>query len=116
MIRKASEATVVVGQKFSGPGEAWSAQILNEGEFAGKGRLFNYMVLKPGVGVGKHRHSGDFEAYYILEGEGRYDDNGKEVVVGKGDITICHDGEEHAIYNAGPEDLKLVALILFTGK
>jgi mannose-6-phosphate isomerase-like protein (cupin superfamily) len=116
MIRRSDAVTTASSQRFGGPGEAWSAQILNEGEFEGRGRLFNRMVLKPGVGIGKHRHTKEFEVYYILKGQGLYDDNGAKVNVGPGDVTVCPDGEEHGILNTGAEDLEMIALILFAGK
>ncbi|GFH62919.1 MAG: putative mannose-1-phosphate guanylyltransferase /mannose-6-phosphate isomerase [Candidatus Desulfovibrio kirbyi] len=116
MIRRADAVTVTICPKFGGPGDTWAAHILNEGEFEGKGRLFNRTVLKPGVGIGKHRHTNEFEVYYILKGEGLYDDNGSKVKVGAGDMTLCPDGEEHGILNTGTEDLEMIALILFAGK
>jgi mannose-6-phosphate isomerase-like protein (cupin superfamily) len=116
MIRRADAVTVTIGPKFGGPGDTWAAQILNDGEFEGKGRLFNRTVLKPGAAIGKHRHTNEFEVYYILKGQGEYDDNGNKVQVGPGDVTICPDGEEHGILSTGKEDLELIALILFAGK
>ncbi|MDR2745499.1 MAG: cupin domain-containing protein [Desulfovibrio sp.] len=113
MIRNAKERVTSVGVKFGGPGETWLAQILNPDEFGNKGRLFNHNVLKPGCGLGKHRHEGEFEVYYILKGEALYNDNGNEVTVRPGDVTICPSGEEHGILNTGKEDVEFIALILF---
>jgi mannose-6-phosphate isomerase-like protein (cupin superfamily) len=113
MIRKGDERVTVQEVKFGGPGETWLAQILNPDEFGNKGRLFNHNVLKPGCGLGKHRHNGEFEVYYILKGEGLYNDNGTEVTVKIGDVTVCPSGEEHGILNTGREDLEFIALILF---
>ena len=113
MIRRSSECTTIVKQMFGGPGEMEARQILNEGEFADKGRLFNHVTLKPGAAIGKHRHNNEFEVYYILSGHGTYDDNGTPVEVGPGDVTCCPRGEQHAILNTGSENLELIALILF---
>jgi len=52
--------------------------------------------------------------YYILKGEGVYDDNGTEVIVQPGDTTLCLSGESHALINRSSEDLELIALILFS--
>lgn len=63
MIRKASERVHTSKKMFGAPGELEAFQILNPGEFNDKGRLFNHCVLRPGEGLGMHRHSGDFEIY-----------------------------------------------------
>ncbi len=51
-------------------------QILKEGEFADKRRLFNLVTLKPGTAIGKQRHNNDFEVCHILSRHATYDDNG----------------------------------------
>ena len=94
MIRKSQDCTTFTKVMFGGPGAIEARQILNEGEFCDKGRLFNHIVLKPGVTIAKHRHVNDFETYYILKGYGVYNDNGTEGEVGPGDVTICPEGEE----------------------
>ena len=116
MIRKSQDCTTFTKVMFGGPGAIEARQVLNEGEFCDKGRLFNHIVLKPGVTIAKHRHVNDFETYYILKGYGVYNDNGTEVEVGPGDVTICPEGEEHALANTGSEDMEIIALILFDKK
>ncbi len=115
MIRRAHERENLDKTMFGGPGMAHFTKLLDQDEFEGKGRLYNYVRLHHGEGIGKHRHSGDFEVYFILKGEGLYDDNGCETTVKAGDVTVCHDGEEHALCNNGPDDLEMVALILYSG-
>lgn len=116
MIRKAQDCITFSRMLFGGPGEIEARQILNEGEFCDKGRLFNHIVLRPGVSIGRHRHVNDFEVYYFLKGCGMYDDNGTEVAVGPGDVTVCPEGEQHAVSNTGTEDLEFIALVLFDRK
>lgn len=113
MIRRKNELTTFERVMFGGPGMGSGLQIINEGDFDGKGRLFNHLLLKPGCGVGRHTHKGDFEVYYILRGEGCYDDNGTEVTLRAGDVAICKSGESHALENKSQEDLEVIALILF---
>lgn len=116
MIRKDKDCVRYSKQMFAGPGEVEAKQILNEGEFRDKGRLFNHIVLKPGTAVGEHRHTNDFEVYYVLSGTGLYNDNGTEVEVGPGDVTVCPEGERHALLNTGTTDMEIIALILFDRK
>lgn len=86
----------------------------DEIDFAGMGRLYGISVIRPGCSIGKHTHSGEQEAYYFLEGEATYNDNGSEVILYPGDLSICRDGEFHAIRNDGNSDLRYIALISYS--
>lgn len=83
-------------------------------DFLGKGRLFGKTIIKPGNSIGYHSHEGDQESYYILKGRALYNDNGKEVILKSGDLTICRDGEFHSIECIGEEDLEFIMLILYS--
>ena len=115
MIRRAFERQKAENTMFGGPGLSHFTRILNEGEFCGKGRLFSHVLLHPGEGIGNHSHNNEFEVYCFIKGNGTYDDNGKNVEVSAGDVTICPSGENHGIFNSGNEDLEFIALILFCG-
>lgn len=116
MIRRAEEMKqeVVVGMR-GGQGEVQITHILQreKDEFANKGRLYAKNVLKPGTSIGLHEHVGDFEAYYILSGEGTVDDNGEKTAVKAGDLVLTRNGQRHSIENTGNVDLVFMALILF---
>ena len=114
MINRADTLECFEKELFGGPGAVHFIKIVNEHGLADKGRLFNIGTLKPGCAVGNHKHNGEIEIYYILEGEGLYNDNGVEATVKAGDVTVCNDGESHGLLNTGATDLKMVALILFT--
>ena len=114
MIRRKEDHIRFDKQIAGGPGLAHATQLLNEGEFYDKGRLFNIVRLGPGDAVGRHQHVGDMEVYHILKGQCRYDDNGTEVMLHAGDTAVCPDGEWHAVYNDGPDDMEMVCLILFS--
>lgn len=83
-------------------------------DFNGMGRLYGISIIHPGCSIGQHTHTGEQEAYYILEGLANYNDNGKDVTLKPGDLSICRDGEFHAIRNDGEVDLKYIALISHT--
>ena len=82
-------------------------------ELLGKGRLFSTITLPPGASIGRHTHEGEMEAFLIISGCGRYDDNGVETTVNAGDVTYTAPGQAHSIVNDGDEDLVMAALILF---
>ena len=77
--------------------------------------MFGKITVKPGTRMGYHQHVGDYEFYYILKGEGHYNDNGTIVPCKPGDVFKCEDGGWHCIINDSDEDIEFVALIAKTG-
>lgn len=75
-------------------------------------RTYALAELEPGKEVEFHVHQGECELYYILSGEGVYNDNGKEVVITPGCSTFTPSGEGHGIKNTGKEKLIFLALII----
>ena len=114
MIRRKDERTIDVKQMFNGAGQARLEHIRNGAEeLYGKGRVFSHLILEPGCEVGYHVHNGDGEVYYILKGQGEYNDNGQPVTVYPGDVTFTDAGEGHSLLNKGPETLEAIALVLY---
>lgn len=72
--------------------------------------LHKILVLSSSLGY--HEHHGESETYYILTGEGNYDDNGRIRPVKAGDVTFTPDGCGHALTNTGDTDLVFMALII----
>jgi mannose-6-phosphate isomerase-like protein (cupin superfamily) len=71
------------------------------------------VTLEPGCSLGFHMHYGESETYYILTGEGEYNDNGTSWRhVKAGDITFTPDGRGHGLANTGNTDLVFMALII----
>ena len=114
MIRKAEEMRVekVTGLR-GGKGEIEIIHILERDEFQNKGRLFAKNILKPGTSIGMHQHVGDCEAYYILKGEGTFDEEGIKKPIKAGEMGHVAVGKSHSIENTGETDLEFIALILF---
>ena len=75
-------------------------------------RTFAYAQLDPGAEVGFHVHHGECECYYILSGEGIYNDNGEILPVKSGDVTFTPDGTGHGLKNTGSEKITFVALFI----
>ena len=115
MIYKNAELKVDAHTDFrGGKGPLSMEHFMNQQMANGAGRLFAKSVLPPGSSVGIHKHEGDCEVYYILEGKAKVHDNGTDVVVGPGDVNFCPDGCTHGIENIGTSDLSYIAVILFT--
>ena len=115
MVRRSGAIAPEFKKMFGGDGEVELRKILvSVDELQGKGRLFNHNVLQPGCELGWHVHKGDCETYYILSGEGEYNDNGEMMRVYPGDTTFVGDGEGHSIRAVGDAPLEFIALILYT--
>lgn len=111
MVRKAN--IVEVQGLAGGNGVAVIHHIVPAEELYGHGRMYAKVALKPNSSVGWHRHVGETEPYYILEGTGIFvDDDGSRTEVGPGDVCVIHPGQCHSIENASEtEDLIFMALI-----
>ena len=115
MIRRAEERKVDHNEKMrEGTGTVKVNHLLSKEEFEGAGRLFSELHIQPGDSIGYHIHENEQEFFYILSGEGLYNDNGTEVVVKAGDVAICKDGEYQGIKAVGNEPLVFIGLITYT--
>jgi mannose-6-phosphate isomerase-like protein (cupin superfamily) len=116
MIRRFNERKTVHNTNMRGGHGTVTVQSAlepDQGELHGKGRLFSTITVPPGASVGGHKHEGEMEAYLIISGQARYNDDGAEVMLYPGDVTYTAPGQSHSIANAGDGDLVLAALILF---
>jgi len=75
-------------------------------------RLMAELTLKPGSGIGLHRHDKETEYYIITEGSGLVNEDDGTKPVSKGDIVITGNGASHSIENNSNETLKFIAVII----
>ena len=112
MITSKDKMDVVVRQNMrDGGGFVTLFNPLPDRELPAHVRVLSVMEIKKGSGIGKHDHMVETEIYYILKGEGVYDDNGEERAVHVGDMTISHGGY-HALRNEKEEPLEVLAVIV----
>ena len=84
-----------------------------DAELSDKCGLYAKVTIPAGSSLGYHEHHGNGESYYIISGEGVYDDNGVKRTVKAGETTWTGDGSGHGLDNtAGKEDLVFIALIV----
>lgn len=95
-----------------GSGHVIIKDILEEEQLNGKCGLYAEVTLEPGCSLGYHEHHGESETYYIISGQGEYNDNGIYRPVQAGDITFTPDGKGHGLTNTGNTDLVFMALII----
>ncbi|MGJ8455728.1 cupin domain-containing protein [Pseudothermotoga sp. U03pept] len=95
-----------------GDGEVQILHLLEKESLLGKARLFAKLTVKPGSSIGLHKHENEFEIFYVLSGEGIFNDNGTRITVQAGDICLTNSGENHSIENTSEQNLELLAIIV----
>ena len=63
--------------------------------------------MAPGATIGEHRHEGDEEIYYVLEGRGTMTLDGERFEIGPGDLAVTPAGHTHALEN-GDAPMRLI--------
>ena len=101
MIMTASEHQVdKVEQMAGGKGHVIIEHLLGEKELDGKCGLYAKVTIEPNCTLGFHEHHGETETYYILSGEGSYNDGEKSYPVKAGEDVYKRQGAarqgEHA--------------------
>ena len=92
-----------------GKGHVLIERLLGEKELDGKCGLYAKVTIEKDCTLGYHEHHGETETYYILSGEGMYDDNGKKYPVKAGDVLAALDGDSLQ-YRAAELSSELAAL------
>ena len=114
MIIKREEQTLETKVRMrEGSGSVLLRELLPPERFCGHGRLFSTLTLEPGCSIGKHRHEGESETFYVLRGTALFDDDGVQTTLRAGDVAHTASGREHALANAGEDTLEVVALIVY---
>ena len=69
-----------IEHKFGGDGFI-TVDSLNEcdEELNNKGRVLAHTTIGPGCSIGYHEHHGESEIYFIMKGDGEFNDNGNIV-------------------------------------
>lgn len=99
-------------QANGGEGAIFIKHILNETELNGKCKMFAEVTIPAGCSLGYHVHHNESETYYIVKGEGEYNDNGTTRIVKAGERTFTPNGCGHGIANRTDQDLVFMALII----
>lgn len=69
--------------------------------------VFKKRVLHPGSAIGYHLQKED-EIYYVLDGEGIMEMNGKSFPVKSGDAVLTRPGSSHGLKNRSDKDLVII--------
>ena len=112
MYKKIEELKTTTKLNNMGKEKMFKTNLADFDAFDPRVRLFSLIQVKPGEEVEYHMHVGEIETFFILSGQGIYNDNGTKVEVAPGMTTFTPSGEGHAIKNTGDEMLTFIALIV----
>ena len=111
--RNADRHPTVAEHMYGGAGSITKNIIAEPELMYNKNRVFMHGTLEKGSEIGWHVHTGDGEVYYILSGEGEFNDNGTMTTVSAGDVTWTADGEGHSL-KCTSDKLEFIALVVYS--
>ena len=85
--------------------------ILLSGEDTGEAYCLLDLKVAPGLGVPRHTHTREDEAYFVLSGELTVIVNGKETVLKANDSCVIEPNETREIINRGNEVCSIVVAV-----
>ena len=95
-----------------GKGESHIKHLADKAAMYDHARMFAHVTIPAGGSIGDHPHVDETEFYYIIKGEGLFNDNGEMKKVVAGDVCATGYGEVHGLENTGSEPLELIALVV----
>lgn len=91
-----------------GKGEILFRELFKETDFNSPLEFFHETLVLPNSSIGYHKHKGNEEIYYIVQGKGLMTVDGEKRVVHKGDAVITHSGSSHGLINTQNKPLKIL--------
>jgi mannose-6-phosphate isomerase-like protein (cupin superfamily) len=73
--------------------------------------LVGLNAFEPGQKHALHAHAGQDKVYHVLEGEGLFLLEGRELPMKSGDLLVAPEGVPHGVRNTGPARLLLLAIL-----
>lgn len=113
MIKNQEDQRVQMRERIcGGQGIAKVLKVFEEDETFGKVKLFDHVIIPPGVSFGPHAHKDDVEIYFVLKGEIISGAPGQGRKLGPGDASITGNGEVHYLENVSNSPAELLAIIV----
>ena len=108
---KLDRALLQPQEKFlGGSGAALYRRALPPEVFFTNWAYIDHLVLRPDTTLGRHRHEGVEEVFYVMNGEGRAQVNNESAPIRKGDAIPIFLNEVHSFASSGPGDLEFLII------
>lgn len=111
MITRSEEQSHSI-REFMRGGKKYVEHTLLSAQLPERVRIFNLLTLIPGASIGYHVHEGETELFYIIEGNGRVQDDDAFFDISAGDSMATFSGHGHAVENTGDNNLVILACIV----
>ena len=90
----------------------WRADIMGKTTLFQSPRvLVGLNAFEPGQSHSLHSHSGMDKMYYVVEGEGMFLLEGRELPMAAGDLLVAPEGVPHGVRNSSGKRLLLLAVL-----
>lgn len=109
---KESHVTEAIVGLRGGAGATGKTTFFAPGEAPQWLKLAAVLTLEPGVTIGRHDHTGESELFYVLEGELYGYDQGAEILLRPGDVTLTGGGQLHELQNRSDKTARVLAVIV----
>jgi quercetin dioxygenase-like cupin family protein len=73
--------------------------------------LVGLNAFEPGQEHALHAHAGQDKVYHVIEGEGLFLLEGRELAMTAGDLLVAPDGDAHGVRNTGGRRLLVIAIL-----
>src|SRR5262245_59751879 len=73
--------------------------------------LVGLNAFEPGQSHALHAHAGMDKVYHVLEGEGMFMLNDRQLPARAGDLLVAPDGVPHGVHNTGTDRLLVLAIL-----
>ena len=99
----------VVGD-HGGVGPVLFRRLMDGGAFQAPIDFVDYTIVPPGSSIGLHKHKGNDELYFVIEGSPIVTFADEERILQPGDIAVIRDGESHTLKNDTARDVTILVV------
>jgi mannose-6-phosphate isomerase-like protein (cupin superfamily) len=93
-----------------GHGNVLYERVLGPSTYTGNWAFVDHYVLSPGATLGRHRHQGAEEIYYVMNGEGTVTVDDETAKLGTWDAVPIRAKQVHSFENTGSQDLEFMVV------
>ena len=85
-------------------------RLLDESDFSSPIDFVDFTIIPPGSTIGTHRHVGNDEIYFIVQGRPRVAVDGNERRLEPGAVAIVRSGQTHCLVNDSSDEVKILVI------